>query len=360
MTENLNNSEGFNYSPEIDVKNSNVDPKIEEIEVRVNKTKDTRKIRLLKNPIKYFYDASILNKSIYLEKTDSKNIPFIKHIEKYPDLPEDVFIPIEFSETDENKYFINKSGEVYSIDLGILKGAISSYGYLQQSLTNKFNEVKTYFSHRLTALTFIYNPDTNIYTLVNHIDSNKKNCNVSNLEWVTVSGNNLKKNIKTYTKQNINSLIGFSGNVNDYKWMEHWKYPRVYVCKEGFIMYNSKRVGSMTSTYKYIHIKISNKNGVVCDGYAQRIIMEYIIKRDLLPEEEVDHINTIPYDNSFSNLKLTDHKGNMNNQLTIEKRYKRIVLADLYGDFYKYDTVKSIQEEITGRKINRENLRSSL
>ena len=69
---------------------------------------------------------------------------------------------------------------------------------------------------------------------------------------------------------------------------------------------------------------------------AHRIIMEYILGRDLMDDEIVDHINCIRYDNSFSNLRVTDAKGNMNNPLTIEKRIKRVVAADLFGNFICY------------------------
>lgn len=44
------------------------------------------------------------------------------------------------------------------------------------------------YIHRLVAETFIPN-ETNLPT-VNHIDGNKKNCNVQNLEWSSYSGNN--------------------------------------------------------------------------------------------------------------------------------------------------------------------------
>ncbi len=47
--------------------------------------------------------------------------------------------------------------------------------------------------------------------------------------------------------------------------------------------------------------------------------MEYLLGRDLEDGEIVDHINTIKTDNNFSNLRVTDAKGNMNNPLTIEK-----------------------------------------
>lgn len=36
-------------------------------------------------------------------------------------------------------------------------------------------------------------------------------------------------------KEEALRLIGYSGNLDDYEWHEHWKYPGLFVCKEGFI-----------------------------------------------------------------------------------------------------------------------------
>lgn len=65
-----------------------------------------------------------------------------------------------------------------------------------------------------------------------------------------------------------------------------------------------------------------------------------------MDDEIVDHINCIRYDNSFSNLRVTDAKGDMNNPLTIEKRIKRVVAADLFGNFICYESGKYISKNI--------------
>ena len=62
----------------------------------------------------------------------------------------------------------------------LLKLKKDPHGYLQAFLYKK-NIRKTYLVHRLVASTFIDNP--NNYKEINHIDEDKTNNKISNLEW---------------------------------------------------------------------------------------------------------------------------------------------------------------------------------
>lgn len=62
----------------------------------------------------------------------------------------------------------------------LLKLKKDTHGYLQAFLY-KNNIRKTYLVHRLVASTFIDNP--NNYKEINHIDEDKTNNKISNLEW---------------------------------------------------------------------------------------------------------------------------------------------------------------------------------
>ena len=70
----------------------------------------------------------------------------------------------------------------------ILKPCATRDGYLQLNLIkNKKKKVSTV--HRLVAKAFIVNFENK--PCVNHIDGNKQNNNVENLEWVTYSENTI-------------------------------------------------------------------------------------------------------------------------------------------------------------------------
>ena len=102
-------------------------------------------------------------------------------------------------------YEVNKNGAVRNLKTKhILKPAKIKNGYLTINLSQNGNG-KTYLLHRIVANNFINNP--NNYREVNHIDGNKLNNNVDNLEWCDRSynlkhayDNNLK--IKRYGENN--------------------------------------------------------------------------------------------------------------------------------------------------------------
>ena len=90
---------------------------------------------------------------------------------------------------EKSKYIISTKGVVKNTKTGlILKLSIGKNGYRFASLWHKNNEYREYL-HRLLAKAFILNPDPIHKTQVNHIDGNKLNNNLNNLEWCTLIEN---------------------------------------------------------------------------------------------------------------------------------------------------------------------------
>lgn len=102
----------------------------------------------------------------------------------------------------EGLYQVSNLGNVKSLHFGkktgcrnweksnskILKSKLTTSGYYSVELY-KPNSRKQFYIHRLVANTFIKNPYNK--EEVNHIDGNKLNNHVENLEWVTKSENQL-------------------------------------------------------------------------------------------------------------------------------------------------------------------------
>ena len=109
--------------------------------------------------------------------------------------------------TEASNYEVSANGQVRNrTTKKILKGRLSKNGYLQVSIkidaTQKFCNR---YIHRLVALHFIQNPNNK--REVNHIDGNKENNTLSNLEWVTSSENQKHRHL-IGNKKTSNRHIG--------------------------------------------------------------------------------------------------------------------------------------------------------
>ncbi|MEK4970688.1 HNH endonuclease [Cytobacillus sp. FSL R7-0696] len=109
----------------------------------------------------------------------------------------------------DRAYSISTKGRVRSVKRGkehILKTHVNRYGYNQVGLTNE-GKVKQYLVHRLVAEHFLINPLNK--TQVNHIDGNKQNNSIQNLEWVTPKeniGHAYKLGLKTNETLKLNGI----------------------------------------------------------------------------------------------------------------------------------------------------------
>lgn len=83
-------------------------------------------------------------------------------------------------------------------------------GYIRVYIYNK-----TYALHRLIAYAFLENPENKEH--VNHIDGNKKNNAISNLEWVTNTENQIHKHKIGLGNCHTRAIIQYDLNMNKIK-----------------------------------------------------------------------------------------------------------------------------------------------
>jgi hypothetical protein len=84
-------------------------------------------------------------------------------------------------------YNVSTDGSVTNVNTGrTLKPEITQNGYMRVTLCAK-GRMKRFLLHRLVAIVHIENPQQK--PCVNHIDGDKANNKVSNLEWCTFSEN---------------------------------------------------------------------------------------------------------------------------------------------------------------------------
>ncbi|MBL0182493.1 MAG: HNH endonuclease [Chitinophagaceae bacterium] len=93
----------------------------------------------------------------------------------------------------ENYYEINSVGEVRSLHKPTygykMEQRLDRAGYYTVRLNKPGRKSSTQYVHRLLGFAFIENPDNKC--CINHIDGNKLNNSINNLEWVTPSENML-------------------------------------------------------------------------------------------------------------------------------------------------------------------------
>ena len=104
------------------------------------------------------------------------------------------FVPL-VTDVFDGRYGVNEYGDVKILRKSkyhkkeFMKPFINWYGYLEYNLQDAFGKVRHICGHRLVAIMFIPNPENKKY--VNHLDGDKKNNHISNLEWCTASENEL-------------------------------------------------------------------------------------------------------------------------------------------------------------------------
>lgn len=154
----------------------------------------------------------------------------------------------------DDKWQISSFGFVKNLKKNfILKPQKTSTGYLHLKLDQDRTSV-----HKLVANSFIINPNPSFYTQINHIDGNKTNNNVLNLEFCTARYNSLERD------KNSNLRIKSS------------KYPGVYKLK------NKNLWCAVAEINGQRHVKTSR------DEYEM-----YVFWKSFIPEEE---LKTIKFD----------------------------------------------------------------
>ena len=150
-------------------------------------------------------------------------------------------------------YCINEFGEIYSLKTKMYIKPSDNYNNYKVITFRKDGIKKQFRLHRLVAETFLPNPNNK--SQVNHIDGNKANNHVSNLEWATPLENNIHAYQTGLKKGNK------KGN----------KKGKLVINLQNGIIYNSA-----TEACKATNINLNTFMGYLNGNYKNKTLYVYI------------------------------------------------------------------------------------
>lgn len=223
----------------------------------------------------------------------------------------------------ETQYQVNEEGQIYNTKTQrFLQGHIENTGYVSVNLKIG-NKKKNYSLHRLIAQTFIPNP--NNLSIVNHIDGNKTNNQVSNLEWVNQSENR-KHAIRTQISNLAIGTRNIVDNIIDEDWKQY-KDTNYYVSIDGAV-WNSKTKCLLKQTpnnsgYIRYSLRINNQS---VSKQAHMLVIETWGNQLIKSGQVINHIDGDKTNNHLSNLEVISKKENMMHACyTLNKNIKPVI-----------------------------------
>lgn len=231
----------------------------------------------------------------------------------------------------ETNYTISEEGVVFNTKTNKeLKGTIARNEYRTVQFTIN-GKARSLMVHRLVAEAFLENDNPNSKTVVHHIDGNKHNNNINNLQWVTLS-ENAKHRFEKKTNEDIlnNEDTNIDGFVNIENFSNYLinKQGQVYSKKSKRILKASERNG-----YKRVFIIDDNDN----KKYISIHIAVYETFVGEIPKGMViDHIDGNRSNNNIENLRCITQSENMRNaQKHGHKGQHKVAQYDTKGNFIK-------------------------
>lgn len=215
-----------------------------------------------------------------------------------------------------NDYLVLSDGRLYSRKTRkFLTPKIDSSGYIKYAITTIWNEKtnKTGIvvnAHRIVAEVFIPNP--NNYPYVHHIDGNKLNNTVDNLQWVSAKQNTAEF-LKNGQKKLRRKKEKYIRDLPDETWKEIRGYPNYLVSNMGRV--RNTKTGFFVKpdrdkTAKYARV-ILVKEGVKKHYFVHRLVYSAFTGDYNYNGFVIDHIDSDTRNNKLSNLrKVTPSENN--------------------------------------------------
>lgn len=228
-------------------------------------------------------------------------------------------------------YLIDENGKVFNQKTKkYLKGSIGENGYLYYRLS-KNGVKKMCYAHRLVAETFLPNKEN--LPVVNHIDGNKLNNNIKNLEWVTYSQN--VQHWKDNFHQTRQKTEYYEKDLEGEEWI---LYKNYYVSNKGRVRHSKKNNLLRPSiACGYYKVRLSY-DGLVEDKMVHHLVYSLFAEEYDKDKFVVDHIDGNKLNNDINNLRLLTKSEN--------------VMAALYETRTNSSAKKVGQYSLDGKLLN--------